>query len=207
MADEHEDGPIDAQEVLRSLEDVRSRLRTTIWALHGMHQDLSSLTVDDLADLEHLLTETLVHLKPTSEWREGMTLDRLRREMSEAVQLPGVSNIWTMPIINRIDMLTTGIRSEVGPKVTGTDVHEVERVARDRRRCAARPAPRTSSGAGHERQHLNIEIDRAAAAWRWRGRDPGGHQHAVGETTLTMTIEGGSDSRSACGTARRSARS
>ena len=62
MADEQEDGPIDPQEVLRSLEDVRSRLRTTIWALHGMHQDMGSLTVDDLADLEHLLTETLDHL-------------------------------------------------------------------------------------------------------------------------------------------------
>ena len=63
MADEHQDeGPIDAQEVLRTLEDVRSRLRTTIWALHGMHQDVSSLTVDDLSDLEHLLTETRDHL-------------------------------------------------------------------------------------------------------------------------------------------------
>lgn len=63
MVDEHQDeGPIDAQEVLRTLEDVRSRLRTTIWALHGMHQDVSSLTVDDLSDLEHLLTETLDHL-------------------------------------------------------------------------------------------------------------------------------------------------
>lgn len=63
MADEHQDeGPIDAQEVLQTLEDVRSRLRTTIWALHGMHQDVSSLTVDDLSDLEHLLTETLDHL-------------------------------------------------------------------------------------------------------------------------------------------------
>jgi hypothetical protein len=63
MADEHQDeGPIDAQEVLRTLEDVRSRLRTTIWALHGMHQDVSSLTTDDLSDLEHLLTETLDHL-------------------------------------------------------------------------------------------------------------------------------------------------
>ena len=63
MADEHQDeGPIDAQEVLRTLEDVRSRLRTTIWALHGMHQDVSSLTVDDLSDLERLLTETLDHL-------------------------------------------------------------------------------------------------------------------------------------------------
>jgi len=62
MAEEHDDGQADAQDVLRSLEDVRSRLRTMIWALHGMHQDMSSLTVDDLADLEHLMTETLDHL-------------------------------------------------------------------------------------------------------------------------------------------------
>lgn len=62
MADQQDEGPIDAQEVLRSLEDVRSRLRTAIWALHGMHQDMSALTVDDLADLEHLMTETLDHI-------------------------------------------------------------------------------------------------------------------------------------------------
>lgn len=65
MADDHEDheeAPVDAQEVLRSLEDVRSRLRTAIWALHGMHQDMAALTVDDLADLEHLMTETLEHV-------------------------------------------------------------------------------------------------------------------------------------------------
>lgn len=53
------DAAIDPQDALRLLEDVRSRLRTVIWALHGMHQDLSSLTVDDLADLEHLMTETV----------------------------------------------------------------------------------------------------------------------------------------------------
>lgn len=49
----------DPQEALRMLDDARSRLRTVIWALHGMHQDLSALTVDDLADIEHLLTEIL----------------------------------------------------------------------------------------------------------------------------------------------------
>jgi len=59
MADKQDDAPTDPQDVLRLLEDVRSRLRTAIWALHGMHQDMSSLSVDDLADLEHLLTETV----------------------------------------------------------------------------------------------------------------------------------------------------
>jgi hypothetical protein len=60
MPDEHdESSPPDPQEALRMLDDARSRLRTAIWALHGMHQDLSALSVDDLADIEHLLTEIL----------------------------------------------------------------------------------------------------------------------------------------------------
>ncbi len=62
MADDHDDGPIDAEEVVRSLEEVRGRLRTAIWALHGMHQDVQALTVDDLAGLEQLMTETVDHL-------------------------------------------------------------------------------------------------------------------------------------------------
>lgn len=62
MADKHEDVPTDPQEVLRLLEDVRSRLRTTIWALHGMHQDTSSLSGEDLADLEQMLSETVDHI-------------------------------------------------------------------------------------------------------------------------------------------------
>jgi hypothetical protein len=55
----NEPSPLDPQEALRLLEDARSRLRTAIWALHGMHQDMNALTVDDLADIEHLLTEIL----------------------------------------------------------------------------------------------------------------------------------------------------
>ena len=60
MPEEHKDSPpIDPQEALRMLDDARSRLRTAIWALHGMHQDLNALSVDDLADIEHMLTEIL----------------------------------------------------------------------------------------------------------------------------------------------------
>jgi Cu(I)/Ag(I) efflux system membrane protein CusA/SilA len=140
------------------------------------------------------MTETIVHLKPRAQWREGMTLDRLRGEMSQAVQLPGVSNIWTMPIINRIDMLTTGIRSEVGVKIFGTDLRELEDLAR-----AVAGAIRSVPGASNvypeqvtSGQYLNVEIDRGAAA-RY-GIGVGDIQqvveNAVGETTLTMTIEG-----------------
>jgi len=58
------------------------------------------------------MTETVVHLKPRDQWRPGMTLDQLRADMSRAAQLPGVSPIWTMPIINRIDMLTSSGRCQ-----------------------------------------------------------------------------------------------
>jgi Cu(I)/Ag(I) efflux system membrane protein CusA/SilA len=140
------------------------------------------------------MTETIVHLKPREQWRQGMTLDRLRGEMSQAVQLPGVSNIWTMPIINRIDMLTTGIRSEVGVKIFGNDLRVLENLAR-RVAEAVRHVPGASNVYPEQvtsGQYLNVEIDRAAAA-RY-GLGVGDVQqvieNAVGETTLTMTIEG-----------------
>jgi len=140
------------------------------------------------------MTETIIHLKPAEQWRAGMTLDRLRAEMSRAVQLPGVSPIWTMPIINRIDMLTTGIRSEVGVKVFGTDLTTLEALARQ-----VADAVRTVPGASNvypeqvtSGQYLNIAVDRAAAA-RY-GIGVGEVQQvietAVGETVLTTTIEG-----------------
>ena len=140
------------------------------------------------------MTETIVHLRPRDRWRPGMTLDRLRAEMGRAVQMPGVSNIWTMPIINRIDMLTTGIRSEVGLKIFGSDVRALEdearRVADVLRRVPGAsnvyPEP-VSSG-----QYLDVTIDRAAAA-RY-GISVGDIQQvvetAIGENVLTTTIEG-----------------
>ena len=140
------------------------------------------------------MTETIVHLKPRDQWREGMTIDRLRAEMGRAAQLPGVSNIWTMPIINRIDMLTTGIRSEVGVKIFGTDLTQLEALAR-RVADAVRTVPGSSNVYPEQvtsGQYLNIEIDRAAAA-RY-GLGVGDVQRvieiAVGETIITTTIEG-----------------
>ncbi len=57
--DDHDSAPIEPHEALRLLDDARGRLRTAIWALHGMHQDMSALAVDDISDIEHLLTEIL----------------------------------------------------------------------------------------------------------------------------------------------------
>ena len=140
------------------------------------------------------MTETVVHLKPRDQWRPGMTIDRLRADMSQAVQLPGVSIIWTMPIINRIDMLTTGIRSEVGVKVYGNDLTVLETSAR-RIADVVRRVPGASNVYPEQvtsGQYLNIVVDRAAAA-RY-GIRVGDIQQiietAVGETVLTTTIEG-----------------
>src|SRR3546814_8403957 len=74
--------------------------------------------------------ETIINLKPKNEWRPGVTIDSLKAEMDAALQFPGVSNAWTMPIRARIDMLSTGIRTPVGVKVFGTDLGEMERIAR-----------------------------------------------------------------------------
>jgi Cu(I)/Ag(I) efflux system membrane protein CusA/SilA len=140
------------------------------------------------------MTETIVHLKPRDEWRPGMTIERLRTEMGAAAQLPGVSNIWTMPIINRIDMLTTGIRSEIGVKIYGENLGVLDTLARQ---VAA--VLRTVPGAANvypepvtSGQYLNIAVNRQAAA-RY-GVSVAAVQEvietAVGETTLDVTIEG-----------------
>jgi len=86
-------------------------------------------TATDPAPLE--MSETIIRLKPESEWRSGYTLDRLVAEMDEAVRLPGISNAWTMPIKARLDMLATGIRTPVGVKVFGNNFEELDRVAKE----------------------------------------------------------------------------
>ena len=140
------------------------------------------------------MTETIVHLRPPGEWRPGMTLERLRADMDRAVQLPGVSNIWTMPIINRIDMLTTGIRSEVGVKIYGADLTTLETLAR-RTADVLRQVPGAANVYPEQitsGQYLNIRVDRAAAA-RYGigvGAIEDVIETAVGETALTTTIEG-----------------
>ncbi len=76
------------------------------------------------------MNETIVHLKPQEQWRDGMTREKLIAEMDAKLKMPGVTNIWTQPIINRIDMLTTGIRSQVGIKIFGDDLKKLEAVSR-----------------------------------------------------------------------------
>lgn len=72
--------------------------------------------------------ETTVMLKPKSEWRDGVTQDSLIREMNASIQIPGLINMWTMPIKTRTDMLATGIKTAVGVKIAGPDLAELERL-------------------------------------------------------------------------------
>ena len=76
------------------------------------------------------MIETLIQLKPREQWRPGLTLDDLVRELDATVRFPGLTNAWIMPIRTRIDMLSTGIKTPVGIKVAGPDVAEIERIGR-----------------------------------------------------------------------------
>ncbi|MFI5179523.1 MAG: efflux RND transporter permease subunit, partial [Vicinamibacterales bacterium] len=96
----------------------------------------------DPAPLE--MSETVINLKPEQDWRPGMTVDRLIGEMDRAVQLPGISNAWTMPIKARLDMLSTGIRTPIGIKVFGNNLADMERVAKEIE-AVVRTVPGTTS--------------------------------------------------------------
>lgn len=140
------------------------------------------------------MNETIIHLKPESEWREGMTREKLVAEMDVALRMPGVTNIWTQPIINRIEMLATGMRSQIGIKVFGNDLNTLEQVSRDLAGVvrqvpgAADVYPEQIGGA----PYIDIDINRQAAA-RY-GIETSVIQDAIekgiGETNLTVTIEG-----------------
>ncbi len=138
--------------------------------------------------------ETVINLKPASEWRAGLSLDQLIAEMDRALQFPGVANSWTMPIKARIDMLSTGIRTPIGIKVFGKDLEEMERLAKQIE-SVVKTVPGTSS-AFAERitggYYLNIEPDREQLA-RY-GLAVGDLLDvvgiALGGETVTTTVQG-----------------
>ncbi len=149
-------------------------------------------TATDPAPTE--MFETIINLKPEKEWPAGMTVEKLTAEMDKALQFPGVSNAWTMPIKARIDMLATGIRTVVGVKVIGKDLKEMEKLAREIE-TAIKTVPGTSS-AYAERiiggYYLEVEPDRKQLA-RY-GLMVGDVQDvvasALGAETVTTTVEG-----------------
>lgn len=120
-------------------------------------------TATDPAPLE--MFETTIQFKPRNQWRAGMTPDKLIEELDRTVQVPGLSNIWVPPIRNRIDMLATGIKSPVGVKVAGANLHEVDRLAAQIARVVKQVPGVTSAFA--ERlsggRYIDVKIDRDSA--------------------------------------------
>jgi Cu(I)/Ag(I) efflux system membrane protein CusA/SilA len=121
-------------------------------------------TATDPAPTE--MFETVINLKPESEWRAGLTTDKLIAELDQALQFPGVANAWTMPIKARIDMLSTGIRTPIGIKVFGKDLDEMEKLAKEIE-AVVKAVPGTTSAFAERITggfYLNIEPDREQLA-------------------------------------------
>jgi Cu(I)/Ag(I) efflux system membrane protein CusA/SilA len=159
----------------------------SVWGKAGR-----ALTATDPAPTE--MFETVINLKPEGEWRAGMTIDKLIAEMDKALQFPGVSNAWTMPIKARTDMLSTGIRTPVGIKVLGTDLAGIEKLAREIE-AVVRKVPGTTS-AFAERviggYYLNIDPDRDQLARYGLMIDDIQNviSMALGAEPVTTTVEG-----------------
>jgi len=149
-------------------------------------------TATDPAPLS--MIETTIMLKPESEWREGMTMEKLVNELDKSIQFPGLTNAWTMPIKTRIDMLSTGIKTPVGIKLMGEDLQvlsdlgeKIEVVMREVPGTLSVYAERVTGG-----NFLDFQIKRKEAA-RY-GLTVGDVQDiimtAIGGMNITQTVEG-----------------
>ena len=140
------------------------------------------------------MIETVIQFKDQSEWRKGMTPEKLRKELDDVVQYTGLTNAWVMPIKTRIDMLATGIKTPVGVKIAGPDLEVIERLGRDLEAVLADVegtasvySERVAGG-----RYVNIDIDRQRAA-RFGLNVADVHdivRSAVGGMNITYTVEG-----------------
>lgn len=168
--------------IIKSFPEVES-----VWGKAGRAE-----TATDPAPIE--MFETIINLKPKKEWRKGLSVDDLIAEMDTALQFPGVSNAWTMPIKARIDMLSTGIRTPVGVKIFGPDLIELEDIAKEME-AVLRTVPGTSS-AYAERVNggyfLDIRPDRTKIARYGLSMDmvQDTIAMALGAKAITTTVEG-----------------
>ena len=159
----------------------------TVWGKIGRAE-----TATDPAPLT--MIETTIQFKPKSEWREGMTKDKLKQELDSLIQFPGLTNAWVMPIKTRIDMLATGIKTPIGIKIAGGDLVEIEKIGKQVEQIlkniegtASVYAERVSGG-----RYVKVDIDREKAG-RY-GLNIAEIQQlvavAIGGQNITETIEG-----------------
>ncbi|WP_368299550.1 CusA/CzcA family heavy metal efflux RND transporter [Kluyvera sichuanensis] len=149
-------------------------------------------TATDSAPLE--MIETTIQLKPQDQWRPGMTLDKIIDELDATVRLPGLANLWVPPIRNRIDMLSTGIKSPIGIKVSGTSLADIDEAAQ-RIETVAKTVPGVVSALAERLEggrYIDVDINREKAA-RY-GMTVGDVQlfvsSAIGGATVGETVEG-----------------
>jgi Cu(I)/Ag(I) efflux system membrane protein CusA/SilA len=149
-------------------------------------------TATDPAPLS--MIETIIRFKPESEWREGMTIERIREEIRRTVDLPGVTNAWVMPIKTRIDMLATGIKTPVGIKIGGPELPVIQNIGADIE--ALLPQVQGTASVFAERvaggRYVTVDIDRAAAARHGLNIDEvqAVVSSAIGGMNVSETIEG-----------------
>ncbi|MDN7865562.1 efflux RND transporter permease subunit [Burkholderia multivorans] len=121
-------------------------------------------TATDPAPLE--MFETTIQFKPRSQWRPGMTPEKLVDELDRTVKVPGLSNVWVPPIRNRLDMLSTGIKTPVGVKISGPDLTQIDRIA-TQVETAVKGVPGVTSALAERLnggRYIDVDIDRLAAA-------------------------------------------
>ncbi|WP_447862120.1 efflux RND transporter permease subunit [Nitrospira calida] len=140
------------------------------------------------------MMEVVVQLKPKDQWRPGLTHEGLVDEMDRALKFPGVTNAWTMPIKNRVDMLTTGIRTPVGIKIFGSDLREIERIG-EHLEMVLKDVPGTRSVYAERATggyFLDFEINRdEIARYGLKVMDVGRIiESAIGGENIATTIEG-----------------
>ena len=178
-----------AKELLQQTDKI---IRTFPEVHHVLGKVGRAETATDPAGLDML--ETTIMLKPEEEWRPGMTVEKLIDELNAAIQFPGVTNAWTMPIKTRVDMLSTGIKTPVGIKVSGPDLAQLESIGKEIE-AVIRKVPGTLSAFAERAvggNYLDFTIDREAAA-RY-GLLVGDIQNiiesAMGGMSITQTVEG-----------------
>ncbi|NJD31361.1 MAG: efflux RND transporter permease subunit [Gammaproteobacteria bacterium] len=174
------------------LQQTDKLIRTVPEVEHVFGKAGRAETATDPAPIE--MFETTIKLKPRSEWRPGMTPQKLKAELDAAVKFPGLSNAWGYPIKTRIDMLATGIRTPVGIKIMGPDLATIQRLGREIEDIL-RPVPGTTSVYAERTatgRYIDVDIDRVAAARYGLNvkdvQDVVGS--AVGGMTVSYTVEG-----------------
>jgi copper/silver efflux system protein len=178
-----------AREILQQTDKI---IRTFPEVHHVFGKIGRAETATDPAPLT--MVETTITLKPESEWRPGMTPEKLIDEVNAAIQVPGVTNAWTMPIKTRVDMLSTGIKTPVGIKVAGPDLQVLENLGRQIE-TVVRNVPGTLSVYAERvmgGNYLDFTVDRDAIA-RYGltvGDVQDVIQSAIGGMNITTTVEG-----------------